>query len=143
MKYSVKEAIFSGKDIIGYELIDELDQIKKAKLTDVVQLISKDLIDAEVIEDDNKQVHIVFKELPLNQESTLRLTAISRVIKDSKLDSYNCSDNMGRRVRVKPDKLWDYASIGAVSNVEAKMINDKRTLVGKGSSMAQLPVTES
>ena len=141
MKYTAKEAIFSGKDIIGYELINENNQVKRAKLSDVIQLVENGFIDGAIIARDSSGIkHVSFKEMPTNHNSELKLTVINRVIKESKLDYYICSDESGRKLKVSPDRLWEYASLNMVSNIDSKMINNQRVLIGKGINMLDIEV---
>lgn len=143
MKYIFKQAIFINGEIVGYELIDESGQIKRAKLTDIFQLIERDMLDGEVVTDDQGNKHIIFKDIPLQKKDDIVLIVECRFIKNGQIDSYRCTDNSQRKLKIKPDRLWEYASSGNVTNIEAKMINNKRVLVGKGVSMKTLPTIDT
>ncbi len=145
MQYSFKKPIFSTNDIIGYELIDINGSIKRVKLPDVHKLIEKGLLDGKIAIDEKGERHIVFSgETPkYSVDSQLKLTIEARIVQNNSLSGYRCIDNMGRKLKIKPDKLWECAVYGNVTNAEAKIINNKKVIIGKEKGLKELPILEA
>lgn len=145
MKYSLSSPILSNGDIIGYKLIDQSGEVKRARLENIKQLVDKGMItNAEVVTDDNGNIHVVLTDsLADDPEKSERYTVEYRIIQGDKVKSYRCRDNEGNVRNFTLDKIWELAADGCVNNIEAKVINSKRALVGQGIKITDIKTINS
>ena len=145
MKYTIKNVIISGGELIGYELLDENNQLKRVKTDIAVQAVLKGMIDASIATDENGVDHLTLDNADITEiaKENTNYTVTSRIISRNKLVGYMCTVDSGKEIKVEPARLWEYAAMGCVTNVEAKIINDKLTLIGKEQSLSELPIIKT
>jgi hypothetical protein len=138
MKYTVGNPILSGGEITGYEVIDANGNINRLRTEDVVKLINRGLTDSKVVTDDSGKEHITFKYSKVKESD--RYTAEFRIVQDGKLVGYKCKNSLGDYKKISPQKVWELAALGCIDNIEAKVVDGKKAIFGKGTDLSDLGV---
>ena len=136
MQYQLMKPMLAAGEIIGYEILDSANQVRKVKKLDIISLAEKGLIDAKVVK------HISPNHKLDNTEDAEIYTVEARLMKDGKLVGYRCKTSTGALVKMTPVKLWEFAAVNQVTNVEAKIYNDKLTLLGTVTKLNNIPIVK-
>lgn len=134
--------MLAAGEIIGYEILDSANQVRKVKKLDIISLAEKGLIDAKVAIDSQGVKHISPNHKLDNTEDAEIYTVEARLMKDGKLVGYRCKTSTGALVKMTPVKLWEFAAVNQVTNVEAKIYNDKLTLLGTVTKLNNIPIVK-
>lgn len=144
VKYTIKKPIITDGEIVGYEVIDNNGNTKRAKLEDVFQLIEKGLTNCEIVLDDKNEKHILFKEdrpdISFKSDEEIHYTIECRLIQNGSLVGYKCKDSTGTSKRINPSRVWELAACNNITNARAKIVNNQITLEGKNTRLADLAV---
>lgn len=143
MQYKLLKPMISSGEIIGYEILDSAKQIRKVKKADVISLAEKGLVDAKVAVDSTGTKHISPSHKLDTTEDAEIYTVEARILKDNKLIGYKCKTSSGLYVKMTPVKLWEFAVVNQVTNVDAKIYNNILTLIGSTTKLEELPVLKT
>lgn len=143
MAYLIGEPLIISGEIQGYRVVDESGVFRNIKLDDIDKLAKKHLINAETIKDESGRIHVLVQGEAATYQDPRVYSVEQRVVQNGKTRAYRCKDQNGTSRSFTPEKLWELARSGKVQGIEAIVINDKRTLVGKdGNSIENIPVAK-
>lgn len=144
-KYNIIDKHISGLEITKFTL-ESIEDKKQASVSyeDVLKLArvgklgnAKALLDitsGNYILDCDEQL----KDMVIHKGIILKLNC--RIMSNNKCVGYKAQDANGKNYKVSINKIWDMAITDAVENVEAKIIDNKKVLVGKnGFRFSSLP----
>ena len=140
MKYTLSEPIISNGEIVGYTLIEDTGEIKKAKVSDIAKLASRNLINAEVIADDKNRVHVLATGDKVKYEDNTTYTIEARIIHNNTIKSYKCKDNNGNIRNIPIDVVWELAVSGKITGVIGKVVSGKRALISAGTNLSDIKI---
>lgn len=140
MKYLIGNAIIENGEIVGYEVIDSTNKVRRLRLADTIKLIETGSTNCKIVLDDKNEKHILFEETVGVTENKQRYTIEYRIIQDGKLSGYKCKDEAGVYKNINPFKAWELAATGCITNAKAKVVNNQIALVGKGISLKDLDI---
>lgn len=144
MDYKVIEPIITNAEIIGYRVAEQNGVIKKLKLEDVIRLVENHKTNCEIVLDNKNNKHLLFLDTPEERlsgsEETDTYTIEFRVLHGDSLAGYSCKDGQGNSRKISAQKVWELAAQGKVTNAEATIVNNTKTLIGKGMSLYDLGI---
>lgn len=142
-QYKVKSPIILDGSLIGI-ICDCTDGKEyKLKISDAYYLIENGLIpDCEVVKDSEGNKHIYSEKSlsKLNYIDDTKYTLSCRLIQNGKVIGYRCVDEFGAVKKFKPSKFCDLASTGCITNVRAKLVNNRFALFGVGCKLSDIQV---
>lgn len=142
--YKIVGCTKSWDSILGYQISDENNNKKQIKLQYTYELIEKGKVGGCRIlrYKDKKFIKLDEGKLSDLEEVGGRkgaLKAVARIESSTGLQGYVLEDSKKRQFKLTVNKVWDIALNGDIENIGAKVINNKKCLIGVGSRLVNLP----
>ena len=139
MKYTIVGRYIQDLEVIGYYIRDNnTSKEKLLKTQDVIKLAKLNKVNAELLECDGKEYLYITDDKDIKNifESKNKMTLMYKFVDiQGNIVGYSCKGENNRNFRFTPDKLWEVAYNGMITNVTAIVCNGQKAIKGKGINL--------
>lgn len=129
--YTITRKCLSGIDLVGYELRDDIGNVKTFRIEDVLRLAEQGHIEEYSVVEYNNEKHLYSERYSTSRldmvESINKLDIKSKLVRDGVIVGYVVTDGK-RTYNITTDKLWSLAVQGGINGVKAEFIGDTRVI---------------
>jgi len=147
--YKITDRYMQGLKIVRFTVEKLADgKSTSASVEDIIKLARLNKVEgiSALIDIVNQEYILDYKgnlrNIPIHKSAELRL--VCRIIDgNQECIGYKASDSSGKTYKLSINKTWELASINCINDVKAKIISNRKALIGvNGFSISSLPRLE-